>query len=380
MQPATHGSRDDTRTRRRLSRKRRVTVAPSRIKNKRVTTHDVAERAGVSQPTVSLVLSRNARARIAPETRERVILAARELGYVTNVVARSLVSSRSYAIGIIVPDLRNPFFAEVVSGAERVVAEAGYAVLLCETREIPRDRHIQALLERQVDGIMVDAVGGASLPAAMLEGANLVLIDEPPNKWPGVASDALGAGRLAAEHLLSLGHERFGFLGPSTNVHAIRMRERGFVHALRLRGFEMNSAALRRVPATAAGGQLGMRALLALEARPTAVFCTNDLVAAGALKVCAVDGVRVPREMSIVGCDDIELASLLVPELTTVAIPARELGARAARLLLNKLQSDEAESATTTRPQRTIASRLVVRGTTAPPPGRTAKPKSDSTA
>lgn len=360
------GSLDITRSQNKLSRPRRMTVAKSRIK--RVTTHDVAERAGVSQPTVSLVLSRNARARVAPETRERVIAAARELGYVTNVVARSLVSSRSYAIGIIVPDLRNPFFADVVSGAERVAAEAGYAVLLCETREIPRDRHIQALLERQVDGIMVDAVGGASLPAAMLEGANLVLIDEPPNRWPGVASDALGAGRLAAEHLLSLGHERFGFLGPATNVHAIRMRERGFVQAIGQRGFGVSSAALRRVPGTAAGGQAGMRALLALESRPTAVFCTNDLVAAGALKVCSVDGVRVPRDMSIVGCDDIELASLLVPELTTVAIPARELGARAARLLLNELRSDESEPRPDARPQRMIASRLVIRGTTAAPP------------
>jgi LacI family transcriptional regulator len=335
---------------------------------KRITTHDVAKRAGVSQPTVSLVLSKNARARVSPETRERVLLAAQELGYVPNVVARSLVRSRSYAIGVIVPDLRNPFFAEVVSGAERVSSEAGFAVLLCETREIPRERHIQALLERQVDGIMVDAIGAASLPESMLAGVNLVLIDEPPDRWPGVASDAIGAGRLAAEHLLSLGHERFGFIGPATNVHAIRMRERGFVQALAARNIRLESRMLRRVAATAAGGQAGMRALLDLDKPPTAVFCINDLVAAGALKVCSIDGVKVPDEMSIVGCDDIELSSLVVPELTTIAIPARELGARAARMLLNRLQSNEVEPRVGTRPQRTIASRLVVRGTTAPPP------------
>ncbi|HEX2722895.1 MAG TPA: LacI family DNA-binding transcriptional regulator [Gemmatimonadaceae bacterium] len=338
---------------------------------KRITTHDVARRAGVSQPTVSLVLSRNARARVSAETRERVLDAARELGYVPNVVARSLVRSRSYAIGVIVPDLRNPFFAEVVSGAERVVSEAGFAVLLCETREIPRERHIQALLERQVDGIMVDAIGAASLPESTLAGVNLVLIDEPPNRWPGVASDALGAGRLAAEHLLSLGHRRFAFMGPATNVHAIRMRERGFVGALASRGLSLESRMLRRVPATAAGGQSGMRALLDLKDRPTAVFCTNDLVAAGALKVCSLDGVNVPSEMSIVGCDDIELASLLVPELTTVAIPARELGARAARLLLQGLRSEEPEQRPSPRTQRTIASRLMIRGTTAPPSSTT---------
>ena len=334
---------------------------------KRITTHDVAKRAGVSQPTVSLVLSKNATARVSPETRERVLLAASELGYVANVVARSLVRSRSYAIGVIVPDLRNPFFAEVVSGAERVASEEGYAVLLCETREIPRERHMQTLLERQVDGIMVDAVGAASMPEPMLAGVNLVLIDEPPDRWPGVASDAIGAGRLAAEHLLSLGHRKFGFIGPATNVHAIRMRERGFVSTLAAHGVHLDSAAMRRVPATAAGGQTGMHALLALPGRPTAVFCSNDLVAAGALKVCSIEKVSVPHEMSIVGCDDIELASLLIPSLTTVAIPARELGARAARLLLQGLTQPATEARIGNRPQRTIASRLVVRGTTAPP-------------
>ena len=334
---------------------------------KRITTHDVAKRAGVSQPTVSLVLSKNARARVSSETRERVLVAARELGYVPNVIARSLVRSRSYAIGVIVPDLRNPFFAEVVSGAERVASEEGYAVLLCETREIPRERHIQALLERQVDGIMVDAVGAASMTEPMMAGVNLVLIDEPPNRWPGVASDAAGAGRLAAEHLLSLGHTRFAFLGPSTNVHAIRQRERGFVSALSAKGIHLESGAMRRVPATAAGGQTGMHALLALPQRPTAVFCTNDLVAAGALKVCSLERVPVPENMSIVGCDDIELASLLIPSLTTVAIPARELGARAARMLLQAMARPNAEQRSASRAPRTIASRLVIRGTTAPP-------------
>ena len=335
---------------------------------KRVTTHDVAKRAGVSQPTVSLVLSRNVNARVSAETRERVLEAARELGYVPNVVARSLVRSRSYAIGIIVPDLRNPFFAEVVSGAERVASEAGYAVLLCETREIPLDRHIQTLLERQVDGMMMDAIGASSLPIAMVNRVNLVLIDEPPDRWPGVASDAIGAGRLAAQHLLDLGHREFGFLGPATNVHAIRMRERGFMQTLAANGIRIDSTMLRRVAATAAGGQRGMRALLDLKRPPTAVFCINDLVAAGALKVCSIDGVRVPGEMSIVGCDDIELATLLMPELTTIAIPARELGARAARLLLQALQESEKDHRTTpAKARKTIASRLVIRGTTAPP-------------
>jgi len=124
---------------------------------------------------------------------------------------------------------------------------------------------------------------------------------------------------------------------------------------------------LRRVPATAGGGIAGMRALLDLDEPPTAVFCINDLVAAGALKVCSFEGIRVPEQMSIVGCDDIELATLLVPELTTIAIPARELGARAARLLIQALENNPSDHRTPGRSRKTIASRLVVRGTTAAP-------------
>ena len=338
---------------------------------KHITTHDVARLAGVSQPTVSLVLSNNVKARVAPETRERVMRAAEELGYQPNVIARALVLQRSYALGIIVPDLRNPFFAEIVSGAERVAAEAGYAVLLCEARERSRDPHINALLERQIDGIMIDALGSASLTEKLLERTNVVLIDEPPGRWPGVASDAFGAGKQAAEHLLALGHERFAFLGPATDIHAIRMRERGFVQTILKSGFKIESDRLRRVPATASGGQAGMRALLALEARPTAVFCSNDLVAIGALKTCSITKTRVPADISIIGCDDIELASLTHPELTTVAIPARELGARAARLLLQALRTEKQEGRVESPVQRSIPSRLVVRGTTAPPPGST---------
>jgi LacI family transcriptional regulator len=119
----------------------------------RVTTRDVAERAGVSQPTVSLVLSKNPTARISAETRARIIKAAEELRYSPNLVARSLVRSRSYALGIIVPDFRNPFFADVVSSAERVASQAGYAVLLCEARESNPARYLNALHERVIDGV-----------------------------------------------------------------------------------------------------------------------------------------------------------------------------------------------------------------------------------
>ncbi|HEY0995919.1 MAG TPA: LacI family DNA-binding transcriptional regulator [Gemmatimonadaceae bacterium] len=315
-------------------------MSPSR----RITVHDVAARAGVSQPTVSLVLSRNPRARIAPETRERVLRAAEELGYRTNLLARGLTQQRSWALGLVVLDLRNPFFADVVAGAERVATEEGYALLLTEAGEGGAARRVEALQARLVDGVIIDAVGAAALPEPLLEKLNVVLIDEPSERWPGVASDAAGAGRLAAEHLLDLGHRRIGFIGPATDVHGVRLRERGFVQALRERGVRLDSGLLRRAPGTASGGREAMRAMLAQRERPTAVFCSNDLVAVGALKACADAGVVVPRDCSVVGCDDIEMARFVSPELTTVAIPARELGARAARLLIRRLADAGADA------------------------------------
>lgn len=375
---------------------------PTRRAAPRVTLHDVARRAGVSQPTVSLVLGNHPTARVAPATRQRVLDAARELGYRPNVVARSLARGRSYAIGIVVPDLANPFFADVVAGAERVAAEAGYALLLCgEGREPGRTAaHLETLLGRQIDGVILDATNAAELAeeafaagpadprvdpmaaaARALAAVNVVLVDQPPGRWPGVASDAEGAGRAAAEHLLGLGHRRLAFIGPATDVHAFRMRERGFVRALREAGVALPSEWLRRAPATAAGGLQAMRTLLAAPAarRPTAVFCANDLAAVGALKACAAAGVRVPTELSLVGCDDVELARLVTPELTTVRVPARELGARAARLLVQQLEQqrdgaadDPDPAARPTGPRRApgprpLAVRLMIRGTTAPP-------------
>lgn len=328
----------------------------------RVTIRDVARHAGVSQPTASLVLGNHPRARVAPATRERVLAAAAALGYRPNVVAQSLARGRSYALGVIVPDLGNPFFADVVAGAGRVAAEAGYALLLCGEGERPAAAHLATLLSRQIDGVIVDALNAAELDEAALAGVNVVLVDEPSERWPGVASDAPGAGRMAAEHLLGLGHRRLAFIGPAADVHAFRMRERGFVRRLRDAHVELPSALLRRAPATVAGGREAMRALLAERPRPTAVFCANDLIAIGALKACAAAGVRVPAELSLVGCDDIEMARLVTPELTTVTVPARELGARAARLLVRQLAGES------TRPPAALPVRLVARGTTGPAP------------
>ncbi len=324
----------------------------------RMTSHDVASRAGVSQATVSLVLSRNPRARIATTTRERVLQAAAELGYRPNLLARGLVHRRSFALGVVVPSL-DPFYTDVVSGVQRVAAEEGYAVLLCEAVGGLAAQQVDLLRGWSVDGLIMDAIGAASLAADAAEGLNLILVDEPSDRWPWVASDSEAAGRLAAEHLLSLGHREIAFVGPATDCHVFRMRERGFVAELRRHGVTLTSERLRRVQPSVSGGERGMRALLSLRSRPTAVFFANDLMALGGLRTSLAAKVQVPGEMSLMGCDDIEMARVVTPELSTIAIHARELGARAARLAIRGAQGETVQNSS-----RRLPVKLVKRGST----------------
>lgn len=338
---------------------------PIPIGQPRVTAAMVAERAGVSQPTVSLVLSGNTTARVAKATRARVLLAAEELGYRPNRLAQALVRGRSFAIGVVVPRLDNPVFANVISGAEKVAAQAGYAVLLAECERASPVHHLLALRDRQVDGVILCGFGISDLTPALLAELNPILVEQPSDLYPSIAADDLKAGQLAAEQLLALGHREFAFIGPATEAHAFRLRERGFTGALRDAGISLDSSRIRRTEATLAGGAKAMRALVALPSRPTAVFCANDLIALGAHKACSTAGIVLPRDLSLVGCDGIELGTLVTPELSTVSVPQRELGARAVRLLLKRLDGEPVSATTQLLPVK-----LLPRGSTGPAPVR----------
>ena len=333
-----------------------------RIGNSRVTATEVAKQAGVSQPTVSLVLSRNPKARVAPETRARVLKIAQELGYRPNRLAQGLVRRRSFALGVIVPGFDNPVYAAVISGAEKVAAQAGYAVLLCEAHGPDAEQHLEALRDRQIDGVIIAGIAVSTIPSAALDGLNVALVNQPSERFATVASDSLKAGTIAAKHLLSLGHERLAYMGPGDAIPAFRLRERGFFQAARDAGIPLASESIHRAPATVAGGLAGMRALLALPHRPTAVFCANDLMALGAHKACSTAGVALPRDLSLLGCDDIEMAQLVTPELSTIAVPARQLGARAVRLLLRQIEAER----TLPPESQLLTVKLVTRGTTGP--------------
>ena len=186
-----------------------------RIGKGRVTAAEVAKKAGVSQPTVSLVLTRNPKARVAPETRARILKIAEELGYRPNRLAQGLVHRRSFALGIIVPGLGNPVYVNIISGAERVAADAGYAVLLCETGHVDVMQHLEALRDRQIDGVVVAGVAASTLPPGALDQLNVVLVNQPSARYPTVGGDSLKAGALAAEHLFSFGHRQRSGAAPA---------------------------------------------------------------------------------------------------------------------------------------------------------------------
>jgi DNA-binding LacI/PurR family transcriptional regulator len=340
----------------------RIGNVPIRISSAtapRVTAADVARKAGVSQPTVSLVLSKNPNARVAKATRARVLEVARELGYRPNRLAQGLVHKRSFALGLIVPGFANPVYANIVSGAERVAAEEGYAVLLCETEQLNADQHLQALIDRQVDGVIIAGVAAASLADRDLSRLNVVLVNQPSEQYSTVASDSVAAGRAAAEHLLELGHSRIAFVGPATSLPAFRLRERGFATRLREAGITPPSDYWQRADATVAAGQSAMRALLQLPEPPTAVFCATDIIALGAHKAASKAGARLGIDISLLGCDDIEMNTLVSPELSSIRTPQRELGARAVRQLIQQLGSDRPTPATQILPVK-----LIKRGTT----------------
>lgn len=337
----------------------RIGNVPIRISTARVTAADVARKAGVSQPTVSLVLSKNPNARVAKATRARVLQVAKELGYRPNRLAQGLVHQRSFALGLIVPGFANPVYANIVSGAERVAAEEGYAVLLCETEQVNVHQHLQALIDRRVDGVIIAGVAAATLPQEDLACLNVVLINQPSEHYATVAGDSLEAGRIAANHLLELGHERIAFIGPSTSLPAFRLRERGFADGLRAGGIVSPSDYWQRADANVAGGQTAMRTLLALPEPPTAVFCATDIIALGAHKAASRAGLKLGVEMSILGCDDIEMNTLVSPELSSIRTPQRELGARAVRLVIQQLDGDGTDATTHMLPVK-----LIKRGTT----------------
>lgn len=309
------------------------------------TIRDVAQRAGVSQSTVSHVINNTRYVR--PEVARRVRQAMAELHYTPNRLARSLRRKVSHTIGLITPDNANPFFAQVAQAVEEVCFQQEYTVLLGNAAGDPdRElRYIQVMLEKQVDGLIVAASGLRSehLQPARLGHTPVVLVDRelPDLEADRVLADHRQGGRLATEYLLGLGHRLIACIAGPPDLSTGSERLAGYRDALAAAQIPPDDTLVIQGAFNLDSGYQAMRQLLALDNPPTAVFAANDQMAIGALRALWEAEIPVPEGCSVVGYDDIPLAAYTRPPLTTVHQPVTELGRLAAQILLARLTDPE---------------------------------------
>jgi LacI family transcriptional regulator len=333
---------------------------------KRLTILDVAERAGVSVGTVSNALNRPEI--VADKTLESIQAAMDELGFVRNAAARQLTGAKSPAIGLIVLDIDNPFFTEVYRGVETAANEAGYLVVVCGFAGDPTHerRQLRLLEEQRVAGILATRVGkGNSRVYSQMRGRGtpVVLLDRRSaiKNQCSVSVDDVAGGRLAGEHLCGLGHKRLALVNGPRDWSQCADRRKGYLAAAGAAGAKLQASADVEVEKmTIAAGEEAAAKILAAKARPSGIFCTNDLLALGVEHALIAAGFRVPEDFAIVGYDDVAFATMAFVPITSVRQPAYELGHRAAQLLLSEAGEEKHR-----HEQVVFEPELVVRASTA---------------
>ncbi|KMY58097.1 LacI family DNA-binding transcriptional regulator [Geobacillus stearothermophilus] len=320
---------------------------------------DVAKRANVSTATVSRVLRNTGN--VTEETRQRVLEAIEALNYQPNVLGRYLRRMETETVLVVVPDITNPFFSKVLRGIEAVALKHGYQVLLGDTQNDARleEQYLNVLPQRQVDGmIFLTARIRKELMEEMARQFPIVLACEylEGTDIPTVSIDNISSARKATEHLIRLGHCRIAHLSGPMNIILSRDRLRGYQQALAQHELEADAALVQEGDFTYESGYHLTLKLLALEKPPTAIFAANDEMAIGAIKAVRHRGGRVPDDVAVVGFDDIQMASIFEPSLTTIAQPMFEIGQKAMELLLALIEGTSAR-----RRQLVLPDRLVIR-------------------
>ena len=325
---------------------RRRTPRPAPSSPQAATIKRVADRAGVSIATVSRVFA--APSAVSDGLRQRVQEAAGALNYRPSRAARTLRVGTSQAVGVVIPDLENPFFTAVVRGIELVLQAAGYTLLLANSDENPaREREILETLRAEgVAGIIFVPINAArdAYRDVLAAPLHVVAVDRSPTSLRPdlVTVDNVQGTRLGVEHLLGLGHREVALLGgPSSRHSTAKERERGVHEAMREAGRTTRPELIYHGDFRESGGYDGMRALMALARPPSAVFVANNLMTLGAFRALHEAGIRIPEEVALVGFDDMPWATSLNPPLTAVSQPSQEIGSSAADLLLDRIARPE---------------------------------------
>jgi DNA-binding LacI/PurR family transcriptional regulator len=330
---------------------------------------DVAKLAGVSTATVSHVVNKTRF--VSQETAQKVLAAIETVGYTPNVHARNLASGRSRTLGLIVSDIANPFFPELVKSIEEQAAERGYDVTLANTNYDPQRTAscVRRLIEQRVSGVAImTSEMDAALSRRLAEREIAVVFLDVGTVGPHTSNIVVNYEkgiRQAVEHLLALGHRRIAYVSGPQRMKSAARRKMAFVKTMK-----KYQASLHTAPSVfegdlkAGGGQQAARELLRLDPLPTAVVSANDLMAIGALGELKAAGLRVPEDISVVGFDDILFASLADPPLTTVALSRADVGRAAVEALLHTLSAEGNVGR-----EIKISTRLIVRGSTGPAKG-----------
>ena len=307
----------------------------------RTTMADVARESGVSLMTVSRVI--NGKTDVSEDTRQRVLEVIDRLDYRPSGIARSLATRRTGTLGLVVPDISNPFFADVARGVATAAYREDYTVFLCSSEEDGQRELdlLHSLEEKRIDGLilcssrLVDHLLAATLarfPSAVLVNRR----SRDPQVGTVLADDEAGA-RMLMTHLLRSGRHHIGFLAGPPMSHSGSARMRGYQTALAVADQRCEDALVEPCAPVVKGGMEAALALLTAQPQIDALFCYNDLVAVGALQACARLGRRVPDDVAVTGFDDVPLAALVTPALTTCRVPRYELGVQATQLLLTQI-------------------------------------------
>jgi len=327
---------------------------------------DVARLARVSTATVSRALTQPDK--VKATTAARIRQAVETLGYVAHGAARALASRRTRTVGAVIPTLDHAIFANTTHALQKTLDEAGYTLLLaCHDFDARAEaRMTQALIERGVDGLVLLGTSHDPSVFQMIETHQLPYVLtwalDASGRHPCVGFDNRAAAIDITRHLLELGHREFAMISGITEGNE-RAHERleGVREALAARGIVLRPEWVVEKPYTLSAGREGLREVMQATPRPTAVVCGNDVLAIGALAACHSQGLAVPREVSVTGFDDLEMAAVVTPALTTVHFPTSELGTYAAQYLLARFAGRAVETLTE------LPVELVVRGSTAPP-------------
>jgi DNA-binding LacI/PurR family transcriptional regulator len=332
----------------------------------KATIHEVARRAKVSITTVSRTI--NTPSMVDPQTARRVWKAVDELNYYPDVHARSLVSGKSNILGLIVSDITNPFFPELVKGFEDVVVQHGYEVLVSSTNYDPVRMAlcVRRMLERQVEGvaIMTSEMDDHLIDQLVIRRVPTVFLDvgTPGKGISNIVVDYAHGINEAVQHLIDLGHAKIGFISGPETLASARIRRTAFLQAMADHGIAHNDKWIRQGNHKMAGGVTAMNELLRLDDRPTAVLASNDLTAIGMLSAIRKAGLSVPKDISVVGFDDIWMAGFTDPPLTTVRFPGDQVAEQACRALISELGTSPQEER---QSEYRVETNLIVRDSTA---------------